>query len=187
MEEKTIIKGISVISNDTNICPLLHHNNAQIFTGLVNMEVSIKTCSEHPCCSRTASEHHSWSGRDTYIASVWHMHDTKKISVMKIFCAGLSLGLLKMQQYSCKANRIHGRLLWTEWCFFHAEARQKSWTTIMGTETLYIDCKVFWHQLVNWSKEWGHLQASVWKHAVELDPPPLDPLLYGLLADKQNL
>ena len=74
-------------------------------------------------------------------------------------------------------------------CSSMSEARKKSWATKVGKGTTAIPklkslpptTEAFLENVKR-----AHLQAAVWKHALDLDPPSLDPTEHGYVRDDSS-
>ena len=192
--------GVSVIADDTDVfILLLHHYFERQLTSHMIKESPIHgrnvidiqaTVKQHQSIVDGLLSMHALSGCDTCAC----YFGIGKVRVLKVLREGYSLSLLGdihalLPDITRQASKFVAACYGHKDCSSMSEARKKSWTTKVGKGTAAIPklkslpptTEAFLENVKR-----AHLQAAVWKHALDLDPPSLDPTEHGYVRDDSS-
>lgn len=192
--------GVSVIADDTDVfILLLHHYFERQLTSHMIMESPIHgrtvieiqaTVKQQQSIVDGLLSMHALSGCDTCAC----YFGIGKVTVLKVLREGYSLSLLGdihalLPDITRQASKFVAACYGHKDCSSMSEARKKSWATKVGKGTTAIPklkslpptTEAFLENVKR-----AHLQAAVWKHALDLDPPSLDPTEHGYVRDDSS-
>jgi len=193
--------AVNVISDDTDVFALLvHFYHKRELSCPLTLEATSKdrksidikaTTQLHTNIAGTLLSAHAVSGCDT-VAQLWGIGKTK---VVKLLQAGHQLTELG-NDTAALADVVQESTTFIASCYGYAnatnmtDARIKMWKLKTGKASIVSAPKLMSLPPTNEAFQLNvlraHLQACIWKHAADADPPNMDPIVHGWLPDRVN-
>ena len=192
--------GVSIVANDTDVLLLiLHHYLQQKLTNCMLMESPINcrpvidirgTVRNAEPIALDLLAFHALTGCDT-VACYFGIG---KVKALKILRSGYSLSCVgdsnaSLTDVTTQATRFVGACYGHKHCSSMSGARQMSWAAKVGkgsASTPQLNCLPPSTEAFIENVKRAHIQACMWKHALDLTPPQIDPLNYGFIRDSNT-